>query len=137
MDDDTLRFYRNNAEGYAQREITSRQARRFLARLPPGLFRRIEGRVGPLDQCFDPLVRLDGREAAAHGHGDLLIVAIDRHAGHRFANLLSRLNGVFQRRRWEQDRELFATETGDCILASNSSTLSPVTSTVLVTSTPN
>jgi len=38
VDDDTLRFYRNNAEAYAQREITSRQARltRFLARLPPG-----------------------------------------------------------------------------------------------------
>ena len=38
MDDDTLRFYRHNAEAYAQREITSRQARltRFLARLPPG-----------------------------------------------------------------------------------------------------
>ena len=38
MDDDTLRFYQHNAEAYAQREITSRQARltRFLARLPPG-----------------------------------------------------------------------------------------------------
>ena len=38
MDDDTLRFYRHNAEAYAQREITSRQARltRFLARLPRG-----------------------------------------------------------------------------------------------------
>jgi SAM-dependent methyltransferase len=38
VDDDTLRFYRHNAEAYAQREITSRQARltRFLARLPPG-----------------------------------------------------------------------------------------------------
>ncbi len=38
MDDDTLQFYRRNAEAYAQREITSRQARltRFLALLPPG-----------------------------------------------------------------------------------------------------
>ena len=38
MDDDTLRFYRHNAEAYARREITSRQARltRFLAHLPPG-----------------------------------------------------------------------------------------------------
>jgi SAM-dependent methyltransferase len=38
VDDDTLRFYRHNAEAYARREITSRQARltRFLAHLPPG-----------------------------------------------------------------------------------------------------
>ena len=38
MDDDTLQFYRRNAEVYAQREITSRHARltRFLAPLPPG-----------------------------------------------------------------------------------------------------
>jgi SAM-dependent methyltransferase len=38
MDDDTLQFYRRNAEAYAQREITSRHARlnKFLAPLPPG-----------------------------------------------------------------------------------------------------
>lgn len=38
MDDDTLQFYRRNAEAYAQREITSRHARltKFLALLPPG-----------------------------------------------------------------------------------------------------
>ena len=38
MDDDTLQFYRRNAEAYAQREITSRQLRlnKFLAPLPPG-----------------------------------------------------------------------------------------------------
>lgn len=38
MDDATLQFYRNNAEAYARREITSRQARMtaFLARLAPG-----------------------------------------------------------------------------------------------------
>ena len=38
MDDDTLQFYRRNAEAYAKREITSRQIRlnRFLALLPPG-----------------------------------------------------------------------------------------------------
>ena len=38
VDDDTLQFYRRHAEAYAQREITSRQARmtRFLAPLPPG-----------------------------------------------------------------------------------------------------
>ena len=38
MDDDTLQFYRRNAEAYAGREITSRQARlnRFLLLLPPG-----------------------------------------------------------------------------------------------------
>jgi SAM-dependent methyltransferase len=38
MDDDTLQFYRRNAEAYSRREITSRQARlnRFLALLPPG-----------------------------------------------------------------------------------------------------
>ena len=38
MDDDTLQFYRRNAEAYAQREITSRHARmtRFLAPLAPG-----------------------------------------------------------------------------------------------------
>jgi SAM-dependent methyltransferase len=37
VDDDTLQFYRRNAEVYAQREITSRHARltRFLAPLPP------------------------------------------------------------------------------------------------------
>jgi SAM-dependent methyltransferase len=37
VDDDTLQFYRRNAEAYAQREITSRRARltRFLALLPP------------------------------------------------------------------------------------------------------
>ena len=36
MDDDTLQFYRRNAEAYARREITSRHARltRFLALLP-------------------------------------------------------------------------------------------------------
>ena len=36
MDDDTLQFYRRNAEAYAQREITSRHARltKFLALLP-------------------------------------------------------------------------------------------------------
>jgi SAM-dependent methyltransferase len=38
VDDDTLQFYRHNAEAYAQREITSRYARlnKFLAPLPPG-----------------------------------------------------------------------------------------------------
>jgi len=38
VDDDTLQFYRRNAEAYAKREITSRQIRlnRFLALLPPG-----------------------------------------------------------------------------------------------------
>ncbi len=38
MDDDTLQFYRCNAEAYAGREITSRQVRlnRFLLLLPPG-----------------------------------------------------------------------------------------------------
>jgi SAM-dependent methyltransferase len=38
VDDDTLQFYRRNAEAYAQREITSRHARlnRFLALLAPG-----------------------------------------------------------------------------------------------------
>ena len=38
MDEETLQFYRGNAEAYAGREITSRQARltAFLARLPPG-----------------------------------------------------------------------------------------------------
>lgn len=38
MDHDTLQFYRQNAEAYAQREITSRHARmtRFLAQLVPG-----------------------------------------------------------------------------------------------------
>ena len=37
MDDDTLQFYRHNADAYAQREITSRYAQltRFLALLPP------------------------------------------------------------------------------------------------------
>jgi SAM-dependent methyltransferase len=38
VDDDTLQFYRRNAEAYARREITSRRTRldRFLAQLPPG-----------------------------------------------------------------------------------------------------
>lgn len=38
MDEETLEFYRGNAEAYARREITSRQARltAFLARLAPG-----------------------------------------------------------------------------------------------------
>ncbi len=38
MDEATLQFYRGNAEAYAGRTITSRQARlmAFLARLPPG-----------------------------------------------------------------------------------------------------
>lgn len=38
MDEETLQFYRGNAEAYARREITSRQARltAFLARLAPG-----------------------------------------------------------------------------------------------------
>jgi cyclopropane fatty-acyl-phospholipid synthase-like methyltransferase len=38
VDDPTLQFYRQNAEAYAQREITSRHARlaKFLALLPPG-----------------------------------------------------------------------------------------------------
>ena len=38
MDEETLQFYRGNAEAYAGREITSRQARltAFLALLPPG-----------------------------------------------------------------------------------------------------
>jgi SAM-dependent methyltransferase len=38
VDDATLQFYRQNAEAYAQREITSRHARlsKFLALLPPG-----------------------------------------------------------------------------------------------------
>lgn len=38
MDDDTLQFYRQNAEAYAKREITSRHARlgKFLAMLPSG-----------------------------------------------------------------------------------------------------
>ena len=38
MDEETLQFYRGNAEAYAERTFTSRQARltAFLARLPPG-----------------------------------------------------------------------------------------------------
>src|SRR6187455_815479 len=38
VDEETLQFYRGNAEAYAGREITSRQARltAFLAPLPPG-----------------------------------------------------------------------------------------------------
>ena len=38
MDEATLQFYRNNADAYAKREITSRHARltAFLALLPPG-----------------------------------------------------------------------------------------------------
>jgi SAM-dependent methyltransferase len=38
VDEATLQFYRSNAEAYAGREITSRQARltAFLAQLPPG-----------------------------------------------------------------------------------------------------
>ncbi|WP_298243496.1 bifunctional 2-polyprenyl-6-hydroxyphenol methylase/3-demethylubiquinol 3-O-methyltransferase UbiG [uncultured Bradyrhizobium sp.] len=38
MDEETLQFYRGNAEAYARREITSRQARltAFLDRLAPG-----------------------------------------------------------------------------------------------------
>jgi SAM-dependent methyltransferase len=38
VDDDTLQFYRRNAEAYAGREITSRRAQlnRFLLLLPPG-----------------------------------------------------------------------------------------------------
>jgi SAM-dependent methyltransferase len=38
VDHDTLQFYRQNADAYAQREITSRHARmtRFLAQLAPG-----------------------------------------------------------------------------------------------------
>jgi SAM-dependent methyltransferase len=38
VDEETLQFYRGNAEAYAGREITSRQARltAFLAQLPPG-----------------------------------------------------------------------------------------------------
>ena len=38
MDHDTLQFYRQNAEAYAKREISSRHARmtRFLAQLAPG-----------------------------------------------------------------------------------------------------
>ena len=38
VDKETLQFYRGNAEAYAEREITSRQARltAFLALLPPG-----------------------------------------------------------------------------------------------------
>ncbi|MEH2555430.1 SAM-dependent methyltransferase [Bradyrhizobium algeriense] len=38
MDEATLRFYRGNAEAYAKRTFTSRQARlmAFLAQLPPG-----------------------------------------------------------------------------------------------------
>ena len=38
MDEETLQFYRGNAEAYAGREITSRKARlaAFLALLPPG-----------------------------------------------------------------------------------------------------
>ena len=38
MDEETLQFYRGNAEAYAKRTFTSRQARltAFLALLPPG-----------------------------------------------------------------------------------------------------
>jgi len=38
MDEETLQFYRGNAEAYAKRTFTSRQARlmAFLAQLPPG-----------------------------------------------------------------------------------------------------
>ena len=37
-DEETLRFYRENAQAYAEREITSRRVRlgRFLALLSPG-----------------------------------------------------------------------------------------------------
>jgi len=38
VDEATLQFYRGNAEAYARRTFTSRQARliAFLAQLPPG-----------------------------------------------------------------------------------------------------
>jgi SAM-dependent methyltransferase len=40
VDEQTLQFYRGNAEAYAGREITSRQAKltAFLAQLPPGAY---------------------------------------------------------------------------------------------------
>jgi cyclopropane fatty-acyl-phospholipid synthase-like methyltransferase len=38
VDENTLQFYRGNAEAYARRTFTSRQARltAFMAQLPPG-----------------------------------------------------------------------------------------------------
>lgn len=79
MDDhDTLQFYRQNAEAYAQREITSRHARmtRFLAQLAPGA-KILELGCGAGGDCAEMLARgFDVR--ATYGSPELAEIAAKR-----------------------------------------------------------
>jgi SAM-dependent methyltransferase len=78
VDDDTLQFYRRNAEAYAQREITSRQMRmtRFLAQLAPGA-KILELGCGAGGDCAEMLARgFDVR--ATDGSPELAAIAAKR-----------------------------------------------------------
>lgn len=87
MDEETLQFYRGNAEAYAGREITSRQARltAFLALLPPGA-RILELGCGAGGDTAEMLARgFDVR--ATDGSPEMAAVA-SKHLGRMVETLL-------------------------------------------------
>ncbi|WP_108522478.1 class I SAM-dependent methyltransferase [Bradyrhizobium algeriense] len=87
MDEATLRFYRGNAEAYAKRTFTSRQARlmAFLAQLPPGA-RILELGCGAGGDTAEMLARgFDVR--ATDGSPEMAAVA-SRHLGRPVEMLL-------------------------------------------------
>jgi SAM-dependent methyltransferase len=87
VDEETLQFYRGNAEAYAGREITSRQARltAFLALLPPGA-RILELGCGAGGDTAEMLARgFDVR--ATDGSPEMAAVA-SRHLGRTVETLL-------------------------------------------------
>ena len=87
MDEDTLQFYRGNAEAYAGRTFTSRQARlmAFLAQLPPGAS-ILELGCGAGGDTAEMLAR--GFEVRATDGSPEMAVVASKHLGRTVETLL-------------------------------------------------
>ena len=87
MDEETLQFYRGNAEAYAKRTFTSRQARlmAFLAQLPPGAS-ILELGCGAGGDTAEMLAR--GFEVRATDGSPEMAVVASKHLGRTVETLL-------------------------------------------------
>ncbi|MGY2907092.1 class I SAM-dependent methyltransferase [Bradyrhizobium sp. URHC0002] len=87
MDEETLQFYRGNAEAYAGREITSRRARltAFLAQLPPGAT-ILELGCGAGADTAEMLAR--GYQVRATDGSPEMAAVASKHLGHAVETLL-------------------------------------------------
>ena len=87
MDEETLQFYRGNAEAYARRTFTSRQARlmAFLAQLPPGAS-ILELGCGAGGDTAEMLAR--GFEVRATDGSPEMAVVASKHLGRTVETLL-------------------------------------------------